>query len=857
MAITDTNRQAFQSFIKDNEIDQTQLTQDDAQEFIDKWTIARFPAKPVVQEPQFKTEDTFLDESITWTQPEAIEPVVPEVTPEIIPEIVPEITPEVVEETIVPEQVVKEDVRPQEEIEAQQLANEQEKENKANQMEDKALNQFNSALKSWDRQVMADIVNGNPRQRAVFNASAKEFYQNSGNVKYVQKYSGATNDQMYSAFKEWTITPWSEQYGLLPPEQRASFNKFLKTKDNTQELGSFNVNAKENTVDFTAIETIVAGMFNTDILGKAQDIRNNSEINDLTSKLNSKGTDIETFDRNFQKEQDKLEKALANTGYSPAIIRERLRDNATNMRDERYDMMLDYRTIQWDLASEKSSIDSDIKVLEMQDASSKSKYQFLYNEYKEDRASMQAVAKLEFEAQNKEKSTQQALYNEMLLIDYKESFENTEVSIDKWESRYDGIYALKSDGTAELVVNGGQSKIWDTFVKTRIWSDGEPITEVFDVDWNSYGATNNSWLSDTQISLLNASDGAIIPTRLSKTTNPNGGKECAEYVNDIFASSVWVRMGNTYQSKLDVATESEGKPWSLAVWQPDPNNAEFSKYGHAGIIVGEEWDDWIIKSSNFEWDGRISTVSVPKSIISGYKSTDVFSKPNPNYSREAENWAKNIQSWWDFKITSIQNKELRTEVSNYLAENPIELEEDNPIIQGLKTQSQLAWELLADESIARTVSGAFQTNVFEAFTWSKGQFLGKIQFLLDEEPLNKLISVKEQWGTFWALSDKELALLTKSSSLLNSAAERDNKGNITWFRMSEDDFIDNIKVLQQNYNKAISKKTWNEEVFYTDTDWIEYSQDSLKKELVRMVQSWEATAKELKEWKERNNIILN
>tara|TARA_R110000744_G_scaffold24356_1_gene61135 strand:+ start:3393 stop:3542 length:150 start_codon:yes stop_codon:yes gene_type:complete len=49
---------------------------------------------------------------------------------------------------------------------------------------------------------MADIVNGNPRQRAVFNASAKEFYQNSGNVKYVQKYSGATNDQMYSAFKE-------------------------------------------------------------------------------------------------------------------------------------------------------------------------------------------------------------------------------------------------------------------------------------------------------------------------------------------------------------------------------------------------------------------------------------------------------------------------------------------------------------------------------------------------------------------------------------------------------------------------------------------------------------------------------
>jgi len=32
---------------------------------------------------------------------------------------------------------------------------------------------------------------------------------------------------------------------------------------------------------------------------------------------------------------------------------------------------------------------------------------------------------------------------------------------------------------------------------------------------------------------LSVPDGTIIPSRLGETTNPNNGKECAEYINDI------------------------------------------------------------------------------------------------------------------------------------------------------------------------------------------------------------------------------------------------------------------------------------------------------------------------------------
>tara|TARA_R110000744_G_C19321596_1_gene557688 strand:+ start:1206 stop:1370 length:165 start_codon:yes stop_codon:yes gene_type:complete len=53
-------------------------------------------------------------------------------------------------------------------------------------------------------------------------------------------------------------------------------------------------------------------LFDTSIIDKVREIRNNPKVSDLTTKLNTKGEEIKKFDRNFQKEQDALEKELAN-----------------------------------------------------------------------------------------------------------------------------------------------------------------------------------------------------------------------------------------------------------------------------------------------------------------------------------------------------------------------------------------------------------------------------------------------------------------------------------------------------------------------------------------------------------------
>ena len=254
----------------------------------------------------------------------------------------------------------------------------------------------------------------------------------------------------------------------------------------------------------------------------------------------------------------------------------------------------------------------------------------------------------------------------------------------------------------------------------------------------------------------------------------------------------------------------------------DEAGKTYGEYGHIGIVTGYNPSTWMIQitDSNSQGNGEKKTYEILASEVTN-SDWGFVHLTNPNqpqvtteeidskYSQEAVNYAKNVRSDPDFKLVNVP-EEFRTETSNYLAENQKVYSDDDPVVQSLLQKAELAEWLWASESLAKTVSGKVQRNIFETFTWSKAQFLRKIQFLLDEEPLNKLIEVKERGATFGALSNAELGLLTKSASFLNSAANRDPETNIiTGFTMDEDEFIENIKVLEDKYLQAIWKLTWD------------------------------------------------
>jgi hypothetical protein len=174
--------------------------------------------------------------------------------------------------------------------------------------------------------------------------------------------------------------------------------------------------------------------------------------------------------------------------------------------------------------------------------------------------------------------------------------------------------------------NANRSKASD-YLKTTITNEDWSTREVFvnpmtgeQIDpaqafWNAnidVGQVLSGYSAAGQ-ELLSVPDGTIIPTRLGQVSPQNAsirGKECAEYVNDILGER---KLWSTYASKLAVCDEPTGWIWSVVAWKPNGSGS----FGHTGIIVGEDENNWLVKSSNYTpW--TVTTDKIPKGNIKNF-----------------------------------------------------------------------------------------------------------------------------------------------------------------------------------------------------------------------------------------------
>jgi len=187
-----------------------------------------------------------------------------------------------------------------------------------------------------------------------------------------------------------------------------------------------------------------------------------------------------------------------------------------------------------------------------------------------------------------------------------------------------------------------------------------------------------SWATASE--LLSVPDGTVIPTRLKETTNPNGGKECAEFINDVTK----LGMGDSYASKVDKTnTQIASEAWvgNVAVWNPNPKDPTWSKYGHAWVITKDLGDSWEIRSSNLHGDGAVTTDIVPKRTINSYNTKVNVVKDiqatNDLSSRVYDDKQKSVLTDFAKKssLTEADREELKrlkleqADISNYRLQN--------------------------------------------------------------------------------------------------------------------------------------------------------------------------------------------
>ena len=731
--------------------------------------------------------------------------------------------------------------------------------------------QFDNALKSGASvEELAKIFSANPDSRETFNTLARNHFKNVKNAEFFKKYSGMGNEQMATAVNNAALVVGSDEYKLLSPEQRASFEQYYKESvaNRTQEEEDKKFTNDENKIiSNNSQEETIASFVWLNVRTASKNLFNTPEITASSASLKDQRNQIDSLNKTIKgirKDVDKEYPTLSASAKVSVIA-----DRTERLNDSKNTLINGYNAELGNYTRLKGNAEQELSLLKYEDAQNRLTYNTALGLYEsrrqEKRADMSAAGKAQadredmiFKTQNKALAEETQFQRDVALLEYKAKLSDEWVTWE-WEERDDGMYFLKSDWTAEKVLNAVTTPWLNA---NTVFENGQAYTEVYDIDSNWVWFTSqNTSIGAKERELLNAPDWTRIPTRLNKDQlSPNNpwGKECWEYVNDIMASTVWAKIGSKWKDKLSYANESTGAVWSVAVWKVNPNVED--KYWHTGIIVWEGTDKngndvWHIKSSNIKGVWIVGRVAVPKTVISGYRSTWVIGKEKvfTNIHKEL------LDSIETKDLVKKDNKAALASVwlslkdaLSYKAENLTELKKDDyqsALAQIDKMMS--AWERDGFSDAIWIFSWERDWNIFGAGArteWGQPVFdkgTDAADFAANFTALVDALTLPNLDKMTWVLTDKDIALLRNAAT-----------GWIS-MDMSEKEFLKSVESLKGALQKAISwKKVLDGDVIFTDDDGIQYSTETLTQEIADLVEDWKWTTEQAQTFLKNNNINL-
>ena len=101
--------------------------------------------------------------------------------------------------------------------------------------------------------------------------------------------------------------------------------------------------------------------------------------------------------------------------------------------------------------------------------------------------------------------------------------------------------------------------------------------------------------------------------------------------------------------------------------------------------------------------------------------------------------------------------------------------------------------LVAGPNLVGGIVGATQARV------AKDNFLNDVNYLINKEGFQRLQEIKAASGTLGQITEKEFERVSKSASVLNSSAIRDDQENLVGFRGDEEAIRRELNVVMQGY----------------------------------------------------------
>lgn len=687
-------------------------------------------------------------------------------------------------------------------------------------------------------------------------------FKNTANTQFFGKYSTMNNEDMYAEYQQWNIVPWSEQYNMLPAEKKASFDAYLKNIDVNNSYKRYDKESAVKISDISSLTSEIPKMFSSSVRENYEKKLNSPERDRLSSELIDIQNKIEEIDDELFDAADNISEKLAwNLSWSIWAEQRKTIKELTRLKNS---LIRSERSVLWRIQTLNESAQTELKLSMYEDEQARQDYQTQLSLYEtrrketlsrtqtlEDRDFALRVEseRREFEQKNKEIAAQKAFEQQKELLKYKNDIEQGNIKW-QWSNRFDWLYFLDDKWNATKIIDWGfetKSDWTSTFIRTD--DNGNPVVEVYDITWNPIWAnTNTSRFTQEQVDLLNAPAWSVIPTRLSEVSknNVNRGKECAEYINDIFGKNIWAKMGSSYESKLKVANEKNGWLWSIAVWQPNPWDKYYSKFWHAWVIVwkSEDGKKWHIKSSNLAWDGTISVDEVPISVIDWYKTTSLYEQPieEKTYTSAQKKYLETVdlQSFNDKKEVKVAAESLwltAEDVFAYKGNNidPMKKTELQDVLDWIDALLK-AWDW---DGLSDALWPISALNPLKYLPWTDAA-----DFEAQFESLSGKLTLPNLEKMSWVLSDTDIKILQWASSALSlSMSEKEFKKELNRIKTSAQNSLDKLGALDNN--------------FFTDSSGKKWSKQWLADELANLIESWKMTQEQAQDFIQKNNLNFN
>lgn len=575
----------------------------------------------------------------------------------------------------------------------------------------------NTADRNWEDRAIKTLEDANNVQRKVNE-------QRIRNMGYLQNMDSAS---IAASIVSWYTPYWEQAMADLKKYDPTKYAEVQAEVKKMNAQSSINSIASGNGVDATAVTTARSDAIKDDVASFTSDSTNNaSEYTQLTSTVNT------------------------------ALSSSKVASEASETMN----------AIEWDIASLQTrlkNLNREARSVFRSDVPD-----YIVNAYKANKT--QEI--------NDQIDTLTARYN-MAAARYQNEWNNI-----KWQAEFWLKQQQLEMQKQEMALNDYYQRQWIALSWAELqakynWMEG----------WTATTATG--WT--VQTSAVSREDIEMsVDTLVQQCIDWKLGKaQCAAWIQKYYLPYLWVDLGtlSKYSEKQAICTTTDKsympQKWDIVVMSSSSKPQNW----HMGIVIWVEWDtlkylDWngTVEDGKGTETAKVRTIKLSSGSIYGYY--------NPTASQQSSG-----SSWWyyDPAYAEIYWKYLQWKFAPWsqmqtqaaaMWKTVQQLDSEARAWKASQSDSTEATERLrAIEDVLKADLGrkerqaatsnniAWKTWTFLSWWW--WDFAAKYKFIKDNISFDKLLELKRNWATFWALSDNELRAIGNAANALNTSMSDD------------------------------------------------------------------------------------